>query len=196
MSALALRAPLGEPQFSASLAQPVTRWSHIWKLGGNFHQLWDSLCSDRTHTHNLSSHTHSVTTLWFLHHVLIAVRELKAHQPACTIFPCFSVCLYILSLSVYLKKYLFLSYVHLCFDHGSQVPGTGITDSCELPCGCGYWELNPGPLEEQSVFNQETISAARHGASLYIVLPGKHDLQSSQSSLCPLSKGVVLSFNV
>ena len=135
MSALALRAPLGEPQFSASLAQPVTRWSHIWKLGSNFHQLWDSLCSDRTHTHNLSSHTHSVTTLWFLHHVLIVVRELKAHQPACTIFPCFSVCLYILSLSVYLKKYLFLSYVHLCFDHGSQVPGTGITDSCELPCG-------------------------------------------------------------
>ena len=26
---------------------------------------------------------------------------------------------------------------------------TGATDSCELPCGC--WELNPGPLEEQSV---------------------------------------------
>ena len=105
--------------------------------------------------------------------------------------------LFIYSLSLCLfKKYLFLSYVHLCFDHGSQVPGTGIKDSCELPCGCGYWELNPGPLEEQSVFNQETISAARHGASLYIVLPGKHDLQSSQSSLCPLSKGVVLPFNV
>jgi hypothetical protein len=26
----------------------------------------------------------------------------------------------------------------------------GITDSCELPCGC--WELNSGPLEEQLVF--------------------------------------------
>ncbi|ERE74288.1 E3 ubiquitin-protein ligase [Cricetulus griseus] len=25
--------------------------------------------------------------------------------------------------------------------------GTGVTDSCELPCGC--WELNPGPLEEE-----------------------------------------------
>ena len=25
-------------------------------------------------------------------------------------------------------------------------PRTGVTDSCELPCGC--WELNPGPLEE------------------------------------------------
>jgi hypothetical protein len=25
-----------------------------------------------------------------------------------------------------------------------------ITDGCEPPCGC--WELNSGPLEEQSVF--------------------------------------------
>ncbi|KAL6074356.1 hypothetical protein STEG23_012106, partial [Scotinomys teguina] len=28
-------------------------------------------------------------------------------------------------------------------------PGTGVTDSCELPCG--FWDLNPGPLEEQPV---------------------------------------------
>jgi hypothetical protein len=28
-------------------------------------------------------------------------------------------------------------------------PGTGVTDGCELPCGC--WKLNPGPLEEQPV---------------------------------------------
>jgi hypothetical protein len=26
---------------------------------------------------------------------------------------------------------------------------TGVTDSCELPCGC--WETNPGSLEEQKV---------------------------------------------
>ena len=26
-----------------------------------------------------------------------------------------------------------------------------ITDGCELPCGC--WELNSGPLEEQSVLS-------------------------------------------
>jgi hypothetical protein len=26
----------------------------------------------------------------------------------------------------------------------------GVTDNCELPCGC--WELNLGPLDEQSVF--------------------------------------------
>lgn len=29
------------------------------------------------------------------------------------------------------------------------IPGTGITDVCELPCGC--WELNPG-LQENLVF--------------------------------------------
>ena len=32
---------------------------------------------------------------------------------------------------------------------GVRSPGTEVTDSCELPCGC--WELNSGPLEEQSV---------------------------------------------
>lgn len=25
----------------------------------------------------------------------------------------------------------------------------GVTEGCELPCGC--WELNPGPLQEQPV---------------------------------------------
>jgi hypothetical protein len=32
---------------------------------------------------------------------------------------------------------------------GVVSPGSGITDGAELPCGC--WELNLGPLEEQSV---------------------------------------------
>lgn len=31
--------------------------------------------------------------------------------------------------------------------------GTGISDSCELPCG--YGELNPDPLEEQPVLLAE-----------------------------------------
>ena len=34
-------------------------------------------------------------------------------------------------------------------DESIRFPGTGVTDSCELPCGC--WESNPGPLQEQSV---------------------------------------------
>ena len=51
----------------------------------------------------------------------------------------------------------FLFYVHLCFAYrrvcvtvsGITSPRTGVTDSCELPCGC--WERNLGPLEEQLV---------------------------------------------
>jgi hypothetical protein len=54
---------------------------------------------------------------------------------------------------------LFLSYTHWCFacmcvcvrDVGS--PGTGVTDSGELLCGC--WELNPAPLEEWTVLLTE-----------------------------------------
>jgi hypothetical protein len=33
----------------------------------------------------------------------------------------------------------------------TESPGTGVIDSCELPCGC--WGLNPGPLREQQVFS-------------------------------------------
>jgi hypothetical protein len=32
---------------------------------------------------------------------------------------------------------------------GNKSFGTGVTDSCEPPCVC--WELNLGPLKEQSV---------------------------------------------
>ena len=35
-------------------------------------------------------------------------------------------------------------------EEGVREPGTGLTGGCDLPCGC--WELNMGPLEEQSVF--------------------------------------------
>ena len=38
----------------------------------------------------------------------------------------------------------------VCLCENIESPGTGVTDSCELPCGCG--ELNLGPLGEQSVF--------------------------------------------
>lgn len=36
--------------------------------------------------------------------------------------------------------------------HADRYPGTGVTDTCELPCQphrC--WERNPGPMEEQKV---------------------------------------------
>ena len=38
---------------------------------------------------------------------------------------------------------------------GCHIPGTGVTDSCELLCGC--WELNLGPLEEQRVLLTRVI---------------------------------------
>ena len=34
-------------------------------------------------------------------------------------------------------------------EEGVEFPGAGVTDSCELPCGC--WESNLGPLQEQQV---------------------------------------------
>ena len=37
--------------------------------------------------------------------------------------------------------------LHVCLCEGVGSPGTGVTDSCELPCGC--WVLNLSSLEEQ-----------------------------------------------
>ena len=39
--------------------------------------------------------------------------------------------------------------LHVCLCEGVRAPGTGVTDSCELPCGC--WGLIQGHLEEQPV---------------------------------------------
>ena len=48
------------------------------------------------------------------------------------------------------------------FAIGVRTPGTGVTDSCELSCGC--WELNPGPLEEQLVLltAERTLQALKN----------------------------------
>jgi hypothetical protein len=40
-------------------------------------------------------------------------------------------------------------YLHVCLCEDVRSHETGVPDSCELPCRC--WELNPSPLEEQSV---------------------------------------------
>jgi hypothetical protein len=52
-----------------------------------------------------------------------------------------------LNLSVFIECTL-VFFLHVCLWR-CQIPGTGLTDSCKLPCGC--WELNPGPVEEQLV---------------------------------------------
>lgn len=36
-----------------------------------------------------------------------------------------------------------------CLCVGARAPGTGVTDSCKMTCGC--WELNWGPQKEQPV---------------------------------------------
>jgi hypothetical protein len=38
-------------------------------------------------------------------------------------------------------------FLQVCLCKGVRFSGTKATDNCELPCG--FWELNPGPLEEQ-----------------------------------------------
>ena len=63
---------------------------------------------------------------------------------------------------------LFLFCVHWYFASTCvcvRVSGTGVTDSCELPCG--YWELNPSPLEEQPVFLFSVLFPQPQSAFLY-----------------------------
>jgi hypothetical protein len=62
----------------------------------------------------------------------------------------------IIVLFFFKRIYLFLFYMHRGFAYmylreGIEYPGTGLTDSCELSCGC--WELNSGPPEEQPVLS-------------------------------------------
>jgi hypothetical protein len=50
----------------------------------------------------------------------------------------------------FLKKDFFFTRVHCRYLQTHQKRASdSVTDSCEPPCGC--WELNSGPLEEQSV---------------------------------------------
>lgn len=51
--------------------------------------------------------------------------------------------------SVFACMYVNASYVHLKSEEGIRSPKTGVMDGCELPCG--FWELNPGPLQDQLV---------------------------------------------
>jgi hypothetical protein len=53
--------------------------------------------------------------------------------------------------SNFLKDYLFIicTYTVAVFKHPQKRASDLITDDCEPPCG--GWDLNSGPLEEQSV---------------------------------------------
>ena len=86
----------------------------------------------------------------------------------CTVVLCLSVCLY--------------------EDVGS--PGTGVADSCELPCGC--WVLNPSPLQEQPVLlttepsHQPLFSTFKYGLELTM----KPRLALSIRSFCLTGTGI------
>ena len=57
-------------------------------------------------------------------------------------------------LSFYLLFYVYwcFAYMYVCV----KVSDIGVMDSCELPCGC--WELNLGPLEDQSMLLTTELS--------------------------------------
>lgn len=49
--------------------------------------------------------------------------------------------------------FFYFAFVYVCVSYrclvpwGLRSPTTGVTDGCDLPCG--WWELNPGPFQEQ-----------------------------------------------
>jgi hypothetical protein len=56
--------------------------------------------------------------------------------------------------NAFLKKdlfiyFMYIGYIIAAFRHTRKRASDPIIDGCEPPCGC--WELNSGPLEEQSV---------------------------------------------
>ena len=52
-------------------------------------------------------------------------------------------------LIIYLFSCALVFCLYACLCEAVRSTRSGVTDSCELSCGC--WELNPGPLEEQPV---------------------------------------------
>ena len=53
-------------------------------------------------------------------------------------------------------------------EEGTGSSGAGVTNGCELPCGCR--ELNPGPLEEQQVLLTDEPSLQPHPFSKLFLL--------------------------
>jgi hypothetical protein len=61
-----------------------------------------------------------------------------------------------------------LFYLYGILSLSSDTPEEGITDGCEPPCGC--WEMNSGPLEEQSVLSTAEPSISLAPEANYFVL--------------------------
>ena len=81
----------------------------------------------------------------------------------------------------------------------SDSPGTGVTDRCELSCGC--WELNPGPLEEQSMLltTEPSLQPIYHyqadlPLSLVLIAVTMDPSGKQASNDCPLLSVFISSF--
>jgi hypothetical protein len=74
-----------------------------------------------------------------------------------------------LYLSISISTYVF---VHVLLSveaqRGIESLDTGVSDSCELPCG--FWELNPGPQEKQTVLLIDGLSLQPLVIMFYIPL--------------------------
>lgn len=98
------------------------------------------------------------------------------NSPDCPQTPRFYLCIQCgtsLDMQIYLffKAYLFyddecFAYMCVCVPHLWSVgsPGTGLTDKCELPCGC--WEMNPGTWQENKCFQALSIFSPALNSSL------------------------------
>jgi hypothetical protein len=62
---------------------------------------------------------------------------------------------------------MYVSTRHSLQTHQKRASGS-ITDGCEPPCGC--WELNSGPLEEQSVLLTTESSLQHHPSPVFVCL--------------------------
>jgi hypothetical protein len=100
------------------------------------------------------------------------------------------VCVYVVCMYVCMMYVCVLCACLVVIEEGTRFPKTGVTDGSEPPCWC--WELNPGPLQEQTALLttepslQPQISSFSEASSLYKSLP----LNSGFFRLSFLSAGV------
>jgi hypothetical protein len=96
--------------------------------------------------------------------------------------------------------------MYVCLCEAVRSPGTGVTDSCELPCG--YWELNPVCPEEQTVIlttepslQPLTLKILKNSFFLLLVYGGGYSFQAFLglpyiTLLSSLSLGYLTSENI
>ena len=83
--------------------------------------------------------------------------------------PMLDLCSLLWALHFFLKKKKLFIWAHCCCLHTHQKRAYDpIADVCEPPCGC--WELNSGPLEEQSMLLTTEPSLQPRALHLFLLL--------------------------